>query len=284
MSLYQLPVTNSDITALQQGVLFTTTSATDVANQVSAINAATPGGETVTSYANQLLASVLSSSQVAMGVSALMTGSSQTTAVLSNLVTNPGNIPSFASFALTNKLDVTEVVGEDVGLAFAGNASFVANFGGQSLAAFTQAMLGLTGINQAFTASQVQFFINLYTTFGIPGNPTPSTAQIQAAAYGVVFGLDVALNLEGTGSQATATQTLVKNALFDIAQTAESPPGSVYVPGARSASQPVPFPFQDSSAAHHVQSHGYARHRCPDPEQLGRNRHLWRRRRDLDAG
>ncbi len=247
MSLYQLPVTNSDITALQQGVLFTTTSATDVANQVSAINAATPGGETVTSYANQLLASVLSSSQVAMGVSALMTGSSQTTAVLSNLVTNPGNIPSFASFALTNKLDVTEVVGEDVGLAFAGNASFVANFGGQSLAAFTQAMLGLTGINQAFTASQVQFFINLYSTFGIPGNPTPSTAQIQAAAYGVVFGLDVALNLEGTGSQATATQTLVKNALFDIAQTAESPPGSVYAAGAPLASQLVPFPFQNST-------------------------------------
>ena len=113
-----------------------------------------------------------------MGVSALMTGSSQTTAVLSNLVTNPANIPAFANFALANQLDVTDVVGEDVGLAFAGNASFVANFGGLSLAAFTQAMLGLTGINQAFTASQVQFFINLYSTFGIPGNPTPSTAQI----------------------------------------------------------------------------------------------------------
>ncbi len=81
MSLYQLQVTNSDITALQQGILFTTTSATDVANQVSAIN--TPGAtETVTSYANQLLASVLSSSQVAMGVTALETGASQSVATL----------------------------------------------------------------------------------------------------------------------------------------------------------------------------------------------------------
>ena len=65
----------------------------------------------------------------------------------------------------------------------------------------------------------------------------------------MVFGLDVALNLEGTGSQATTTQTLVKNALFDIAQTAESPPGSVYVPGAALSAQPAPFPFQGSGAS-----------------------------------
>ena len=43
MTMYALPVTNSDITALQQGILFTTTNATDVANQVSAINANAPG-------------------------------------------------------------------------------------------------------------------------------------------------------------------------------------------------------------------------------------------------
>ena len=65
-----------------------------------------------------------------------------------------------------------------------------------------------------------------------------------------MFGLDVALNLEGTGgTQATTNQTLVKNALFDIAQTASSPPGSAYVPGAPLAAQPIPFPFQGSGAA-----------------------------------
>ena len=105
-------------------------------------------------------------------------------------------------------------------------------------------MLALTGINQAFTASQVQFFINLYTANGFPGNATPTAAQIQAAAYGVVFGLNVAQNLEGTGSSAATIQLQVKNALFDIAQTASSPPGSAYVPGAPLASQPIPFPFQ----------------------------------------
>jgi hypothetical protein len=249
MSLYQLTVTTTDISQLQQGILFTTTNAGDISNQVTAINAnaPAPASETVTSYANQLLGSVQSTSQVAMGVTALMTGQSQTVTTLTNLVTNPAIIPSFVSFALANKLDATQVVGEDVGLAFGGNASFVTNFGGLSLAAFTQSMLALTGINQAFTASQVQFFINLYTANGFPGNATPTAAQIQAAAYGVVFGLNVAQNLEGTGSSAATIQTQVKNALFDIAQTASSPPGSVYIPNAPLSAQPTPFPFQGPS-------------------------------------
>ena len=107
MSLYQLTVTTTDISQLQQGILFTTTNAADISNQVTAINAPGAASETVTSYANQLLASVQSTSQVAMGVTALMTGQTQTVATLTNLVTNPAIIPSFASFALANKLDVT---------------------------------------------------------------------------------------------------------------------------------------------------------------------------------
>jgi hypothetical protein len=142
MSLFQLTVTTTDISQLQQGILFTTTNAADVNNQVSAINA-TGATETVASYANQLLASVLSTSQVAMGVTGLMTGQAQTVAVLTNLVTNPAIIPSYVSFALTNKLDVAQVVGEDVGLAFSGNTNFVTNFGGLSLSAFTLQMLAV---------------------------------------------------------------------------------------------------------------------------------------------
>jgi hypothetical protein len=245
MSMYALLVTSADIIALQQGILFRTTNATDINNQVLAINAPN-ATQTVTSYANQLLGIGISTSQIAMGVSALMTGQSQSVATLTNFVTNPGLIPSFASFALANKLDATQVVGEDIGLAFAGNANFVGNFGGQSLTAFSQSMFGMFGIAQSFTTSQVQFFINLYNSFGLPGIPAPTAAQIQAAAYGVVFGLDVALNLEGTGSNGAAqtTQTQVKNALFDIAQTAESPPGSIYVVNAPLAAQPIPIPFQ----------------------------------------
>jgi hypothetical protein len=259
MSMFALQVVSSDITALQQGILFTTTNATDVNNQVSAINAPN-ATQTVNSYANQLLASGISTSQISMGVSALMTGQSQSVATLTNFVTNPGLIPSFASFALANKLDATQVVGEDIGLAFAGNANFVGQFGGQTLASFSQSTFGMFGIAQSFTTSQVQFFINLYNSFGLPGIPTPTAAQIQAAAYGVVFGLDVALNLEGTGSNGAAqtTQNQVKNALFDIAQTAESPPGSFYLVNAPLIAQPTPFPFQGSGVG--PPSHGHPGH------------------------
>jgi hypothetical protein len=84
MSLYALTVTTTNISQLQAGILFTTTNAADISNQVSSIN--TPGStETVNSYANQLLASVQSTSQVAMGVTALMTGQTQTVATLTSL-------------------------------------------------------------------------------------------------------------------------------------------------------------------------------------------------------
>ena len=177
MSLYQLTVTTTDITPLQQGILFTTTNCDRCGQSSIGDQRARCDGDR--HLVRQSIARQgLSSSQVMMGVSALMTGATQTVATLTNFVTNPGLIPSFASFAVTNKLDVTQVVGEDIGLAFAGNASFVANFGSQSTATFASTMLGLTGISQAFTISQVQFFINLYQTFGLPGNPTPTAAQI----------------------------------------------------------------------------------------------------------
>ena len=103
MSLYALQVTTSDITALQQGILFTTTSATDINNQVLAING---GTQTVASYANQLLGSVLNTSQMAMGVTALETNSSQSVATLTNLVANPEIIPSYENFAQAQGLNV----------------------------------------------------------------------------------------------------------------------------------------------------------------------------------
>jgi hypothetical protein len=97
MSLFQLTVTTTDISQLQQGILFTTTNAADVNNQVSAINA-TGATETVASYANQLLASVLSTSQVAMGVTGLMTGQAQTVAVFDQPCDAPGHYPVICKF------------------------------------------------------------------------------------------------------------------------------------------------------------------------------------------
>ena len=88
MSLYALQVTSTDITQLQQGILFTTTSATDINNQVSAING---GTQTVDTYANQLLGGVLNTAQMAMGVSALETNSSQSASNACEPCEQPGN-------------------------------------------------------------------------------------------------------------------------------------------------------------------------------------------------
>ena len=241
MSLYALQVTTSDITALQQGILFTTTSATDINNQVLAING---GTQTVASYANQLLGSVLNTSQMAMGVTALETNSSQSVATLTNLVANPEIIPSYENFAQAQGLNVGLVVAENIGLVFSGDPNFDAAYGSLSLSAFSAKAAAVTGINSAFLTAQAQFFINLYSANGLPNNPTPTPTQITDAAYGVAFGLGVGLAIEGTGTQASTIQGQVKNALFDIAQTSSSPPGQMYVPGATLAAQPVPTPFQ----------------------------------------
>ena len=246
MSLYALPVTATDITALQNAILFSTTSTTDINNQVTAINA--PGAtETVTSYASSLLAGVVSTSQMAMAVSAEETGASQTVATLTNLVNNPAIIPAYVQFATAQGLNVGLVVAEDLGLAYSGDPNFVATYVG-SLSSFSSKVSALTGINATFITQQAQYFINLYTaTSPFPGNPTPTAAQILAAAEGVAFGLAVGLAVEGVGSQASTFQTQVKNALYDIAQATQSPPGSAYVPGAALAAQPIPIAFQGTT-------------------------------------
>ena len=141
-------------------------------------------------------------------------------------------------------IDVGQVVGENIGLIFSDDPTFDATYGSLSLSAFAAKAAAVTGINPGALATQAQFFINLYTNNGLPNNPTPTPAQIIDAAYGVAFGLGVALAIEGTGTQASTIQTQVKNALFDIAQTSSSPPGQMYVPGATLATQPVPTPFQ----------------------------------------
>src|SRR6478672_10854372 len=73
MSLFQTPVTTSDLTTLQQGIQFFTNT-NDATAQVAAIN--TPGTTTssVFIYATQLLANNIGLSQVAMADTALMEG------------------------------------------------------------------------------------------------------------------------------------------------------------------------------------------------------------------
>ncbi len=82
MALNILPVTVTDIEALQEGIGFFMDPAA-AASEAAAINAATPGGPTVYSYAAQLLSSQISLAQIAMADSAYMEGATVT--ALSNL-------------------------------------------------------------------------------------------------------------------------------------------------------------------------------------------------------
>jgi hypothetical protein len=147
-------------------------------------------------------------SGITSAVIAEMTGASPSTATLTNLENNPDIIPAYVSFATTNGLNIGLVVAEDIGLAYCGSSSFESAYGGLSLSAFSTQASALTGISATFIDQQTQYFINLYTANGLPGIPTPTAAQIQGAAYGVVFGLAVGLAVEGVGSQVSSVSSL----------------------------------------------------------------------------
>ena len=147
-------------------------------------------------------------SGITSAVIAEMTGANPSTATLTNLENNPDIIPAYVSFAAANGLNIGLVVAEDIGLAYCSSSSFELAYGGLSLSAFSTQASALTGISATFINQQAQYLINLYTTNGLPGIPTPTAAQIQGAAYGAVFGLAVGLAVEGVGSQVSSVSSL----------------------------------------------------------------------------
>jgi hypothetical protein len=165
-------------------------------------------------FSNQTLATAgiaapHDTSGIASAVIAEMTGASPSTATLTNLDNNPSIIPAYVSFATANGLNIGLVVAEDIGLDYCGSFSFESAYGGLSLSAFSTQASAVTGIHATFIDQQAQYFINLYTANGLPGNLAPTAAQIQDAAYGVVFGLAVGLAVEGVGSQVSSVSSLV---------------------------------------------------------------------------
>src|SRR5271165_3155576 len=160
MSLFALPVTVSDLTTLQQGIEFFTNTAEATA-QAALINAGTPGGPTVYSYAAQLLSSNISTAQVAMADSALMEGA---TIAVGN-ATTPNRLSLFATAflpgqianALKNGFNPTVYAAEALGLALSGNTAFNTNFVtpfATNVLVFAGAVSNITGV----MASAIQGF------------------------------------------------------------------------------------------------------------------------------
>jgi hypothetical protein len=238
MSLFNLPVTESDLTTLQQGIEFSTNTA-EATSKTSAIN---NGAETVFAYAVELLNANLSFSQVAMATTALMLGATASTTTLSNISTL--FLPQQVQNAIAHGFDPTVYAAEATGLALAGETAF-ATFTALDVTQFSQAVATITGVNANPIKDFVTHWIAIYTanpdaTFGL---------SITQAAYGAAFGdaLGVALlNPTSANLQTVVTGTtvsgLIANALIDNAE------GS-YTAGVALGSLPAHQPLQGEGSS-----------------------------------
>ncbi len=189
MSLFALPVTVEDLEQLQLGTEFVTTQgeASEASWEAAEINT-TGTSETVFTYAARLLQNSISTSQVAIAVSALMEG---TTVAVGDADT-PNTLTSFSTvflppqiaYAVAHNLNPTVYAAEALGLALAGDASFNSNFVGLSESQFAEAVATLTGVN----ADPIQQWVDHWTTFYTSNPAAHLGLSVTQAAYGAAFG------------------------------------------------------------------------------------------------
>jgi hypothetical protein len=164
MSLYNLPVSVTDLTQLQLGIEFLT-NLTEATNEAALINADLGPPYRVLNYANQLLANNISLSQVAMAVDSLMFGVTDNITELTKLAT--GFLPPQVANANAHGYNPTVYAAEALGLGLAGgnltSNAFAVNFGSLSVSQFGSEVAGLTGVNSAAIENFVQNWINFYT-------------------------------------------------------------------------------------------------------------------------
>jgi len=261
----QAQTIQDDYLAITRTVL----SLADATTEANAINA---GTTTETGYINSLLAQVADTTIPAVAVEASMYGAVGSSAEVTSLVTN--FLPAQLAYAAMLGVDLTIFATEALGLAFAtgnetGATTFATNFGPSNsnmpdtaagdaafAAAASSAIFGAqsNAILVNFISTHLSYWVNLYTAFGLPGNPQPSADQIDLAARGAAWGDAVGIALVDNAGPLPA---LVTNFLEDAAQGT-----AVY--SASLASQPTAFPFQGAtslaSAASHVQLTGVLAH------------------------
>ena len=249
MSLYALPVSVSDLTQLQQGIQFST-DAGQASAQMQSIN---NNQGTVFSYAQTLLANNVALSQVAMADFAYAIGKTDTVAHLTAISTQFLGGPN-GQLAFINAHP--EIQGGPIvfdaqvyALALAGgNRDFAVSLANQVTAGtFAQNTADLTGTG---VAGIQQFFTNWQKFYTANPNAAPGlSADVAAAAsaWGDAMGIALGRAKSDTGpgsDKALAIQSAVANALFDIAQTASSPPGQKYVEGVAIGNLPTHTKFQ----------------------------------------
>ena len=257
MSLYALPVTSSDLTQLQDGIQFFTNDA-QAQTQATLINS---NQGTVFSYAQTLLANNVSTSQVAMGTFAYALGKTDTVAHLDGIATV--FLPPQVKFAVDQNLagGPTVFAAQVYSLALATSfADFRTSLTSQvANNTFVTNTANLTGTNASAIQNFFTVWFNFYTANPIAAPGLTATQAAAASAYGDALGvaLDRGPNDTGPGIEAArAIQNAVANALFDIAQTASSPPGATYKDGVPITSLPTAHPVpRRGPGAQHLHPH-----------------------------
>jgi len=266
MPLTALPVTQSDLTALQAGIAVFTdpTTAATVANQ---INTNTPPGTSVFSYATQLFQGQVGGTQIAMAVDSLIQGGvpiagalqpvdklDPTKNELQNLTVNPGQGGIVAASALGVKLGLDPIVFASesiaVGLAAGGDGTqnnFTKLWGGLPQATFTSTLSAQTGINASQITIWVNNWLSFYNGVGAAAIQTGLTATTQAyaATIGDAVGNAIKLGSGPGGTAGTAAlSAAVFNALVDNAEVLAGTPGAKYQPGVSLFGQQAHIPLQ----------------------------------------
>jgi hypothetical protein len=236
MSLYAFTVTVHDLQQLQFGIQFYGDDLTDTAAVAAAIN---PPIETATvfSYANQLLASNISLSQVAMAVDSLMFGATDNTTELDRLVA-PFLLEQ-VGVANTYGFNPTVYAAEALGLALAGgngtSDAFATDFGSLSVSQFASEVAGLTGVNEGAIQQFAKNWGSFYTA-----NPSATYGlSVTLASYGAAFGDAVGVVLLNPTVNGTIAQLVgeEQNALIDNAE-------GLYQTGIALSAEPAHSPLQ----------------------------------------
>jgi hypothetical protein len=226
-----------------------TTLAIDQATTIA--NAIIAGSQTETQYVNGLLSQVVNTTIPAVAVEASMYGVTGTSAEITSLVVNflPAQVANATHYGLNPQVYACEALG----LVFAfgnetGSTAFADNFGPSNNAmpntAAGDAAFAAAACNTIFGAASTANLVNVMKTFvsnweafytpnGIPGNATPTAAQVdlaaRGAAWGDMVGVALANNLSPLNGQ-------VINFLEDAAHGT-----AIY--GASLVGQPAAHPF-----------------------------------------
>jgi len=249
-------VTNPATTAtIQADYLAITRAPLSIGDATTVVNAISTGTQTEAKYVDGLLAQVATTTIPAIVIEASMYGKVGSSAEVTSLATQylPPQVAEAAHFGFNAQVFATEALGlvfafndENGGTAFAtnwgpNNAQMPNTAAGDAAFASAAAATIFGSAEISSTPGAILAFVNnwkaFFSVFGIPGNPHPTSTQVDLAARGTAWGDAVGIAL---ANNLGLLPGQVTNFLKDAAQGT-----AIY--STSLASQPDSVPFQGSA-------------------------------------